>query len=150
MGKLFSPTHLLDSCVSTRCDSLEQAYIGELDELASMRNLEVLQDCLDSTSPACVLLARDCMRKVAGLTGIASVSADEMDIWLFSGHGDDFREIVKCVGALCGCRAGYYQFVIDSRFLSCSYSILFATEDNRKHFPICHIISNNLYLAPIS
>jgi hypothetical protein len=64
MGKLFSPMDLLDLCGSTQRDSFEQAYIGEFDELASMRNLEILQDCLDSTSPACVLLARNCMRKV--------------------------------------------------------------------------------------
>lgn len=38
------------------------------------------------------------------------------------------KKFLKGVGALCGCRAGYYQFVIDSRFLSCSYSMIFATD----------------------
>jgi hypothetical protein len=73
-----------------------------------------------------------------------------MDIWLFSGHGDNFGRTVKSVGALCGCRAGYYQFVSDSRFLSYSYLMMFATEASPEIFSICPIILNSLYLYPLS
>lgn len=46
--------------------TFEQSYIGEFNVLASVRDLEVFQDRLDSACPACVPLARSCMEKACG------------------------------------------------------------------------------------
>ena len=65
-----------------------QSYIGELNVLTSVRDLEVFQDRLNSACPACTPLARSRAEEDCELTGVAGMSADEMDIGLLSIHDD--------------------------------------------------------------